>query len=233
MNQEAEILASWQLNAAAWSETIAGNGIESRALVTNDAIVKAILSCNPSSMLDLGCGEGWLLQAVAAAKPTTRFFGLDAIDALTRQAATNNPGASVATASYQDIINGYPLPLAGGFDLIVFNFSLFGNELVESLLTHLHTWLARGGNIIIQTLHPFNTANDHPYTSQWLPGSWKGFSENFRQPAPWYFRTLENWLATFGKTGYTLSNLREPLHPVTGRPASILFTLAPRAPIFP
>ncbi len=226
MTQETQILESWHLNADAWSQTIAEKAIESRVLVTNDAILDAIHSFQPANFLDLGCGEGWLLRAVSAASPGTRVFGLDAIPALVNHAAAQQAEAVVGAASYQDILSGYPSPLANGFDLIAFNFSLFGNELVEALLTHLGGWLAPGGKILIQTLHPYQAVGDHPYISQWLPGSWKGFSQAFQQPAPWFFRTFENWISLFTKTGYRLHELREPIHPHTQRPVSVIFVLS-------
>jgi len=51
---------------------VRGNQIESRALVTNQAIVDAVLSRSPSTVLDIGCGEGWLVRALSS-------HGIDAV----------------------------------------------------------------------------------------------------------------------------------------------------------
>lgn len=69
---------------------------------------------------------------------------------------------------------------------------------------------------------------DSPYRDGWREGSWAGCGPGFGEPAPWYFRTLESWCRLFTEAGFGLEGLREPLHPDTGQPASILFILAPR-----
>ena len=50
-----------------------------------------------------------------------------------------------------------------------------------------------------------------------------GFSSDFVDPAPWYFRTLESWIQLFMTSGLRLVELREPIHPQTQKPASVIF----------
>ncbi len=45
----------------------------------------------------------------------------------------------------------------------------------------------------------------------------------FTDPAPWYFRTLQSWVKLFSDVGMRLLEIREPPHPKTGKPASIIF----------
>jgi 2-polyprenyl-3-methyl-5-hydroxy-6-metoxy-1,4-benzoquinol methylase len=59
------LLRSWQHNAQAWIDAVRGGAIESRRQVTDQAILLAVLSRQPQRVLDLGCGEGWLLRALA------------------------------------------------------------------------------------------------------------------------------------------------------------------------
>ncbi|MEM6754398.1 MAG: class I SAM-dependent methyltransferase, partial [Cyanobacteria bacterium P01_C01_bin.38] len=59
---EKSVLDSWNNNASAWINTIENDQIESRKLVTNKAIVDAIVSYSPATILDIGCGEGWLTR---------------------------------------------------------------------------------------------------------------------------------------------------------------------------
>ena len=44
---------------------------------------------------------------------------------------------------------------------------------------------------------------------------------------PWYFRTLGSWVALLRAGGYALAELREPLHPETALPLSLLLTAEP------
>ncbi|MBA3466016.1 MAG: class I SAM-dependent methyltransferase, partial [Gemmatimonadaceae bacterium] len=83
--------------------------------------------------------------------------------------------------------------------------------------------LDRGGAFIVQTLHPVVAGGDLPYEDGWREGSWTGFSTEFTDPAPWYFRTLESWIRLFREGGLRVMELREPVHPVTRKPASVIF----------
>jgi hypothetical protein len=49
-----------------------------------------------------------------------------------------------------------------------------------------------------------------------LPGEW-------REPMPWYFRTLGSWTRVLTAAGYRILEIREPLYPDKGVPASIIF----------
>ena len=61
---DASIVDSWHKNASPWTDAVRGNQIESRALITNRAIIEAVLSRSPRTVLDIGCGEGWLVRAL-------------------------------------------------------------------------------------------------------------------------------------------------------------------------
>ena len=62
-----------------------------------------------------------------------------------------------------------------------------------------------------------------PYEDGWRHGSWAGFSDDFSDPAPWYFRTVESWKKLLVEAGFRLLEMREPIHPGTGKPASVIF----------
>jgi 2-polyprenyl-3-methyl-5-hydroxy-6-metoxy-1,4-benzoquinol methylase len=53
-------------NAPAWTQSVRGGRIESRVQITDKAIIDAIMARSPRTVLDIGCGEGWLARALAA-----------------------------------------------------------------------------------------------------------------------------------------------------------------------
>jgi 2-polyprenyl-3-methyl-5-hydroxy-6-metoxy-1,4-benzoquinol methylase len=214
---DARIVDSWRRNAAPWTAAVRENRIESRNLVTNRAIVDAVLSRSPRKVLDIGCGEGWLLRALA--EHGISGIGVDAVPALIDQAASAG-GGDFRVASYEEIANGL---LDVKVNAVVANFSLIGKDSVEGVIRRAPALLERDGALIIQTLHPLMATGDQPYEDGWRHGSWAGFSCDFSDPAPWYFRTVETWKSLITECGFASIEVREPLHPATGQPASIIF----------
>lgn len=217
---DSAILRSWQRNVDAWTDAVRGRQIESRCLVTDQAILDAIASRNARSLIDLGCGEGWLARAVAAAG--TRVVGIDAVAELVDKARAAGGGADYAVVAYEQLDSAGLEPA----EVVVCNFALLGEQSVQHVFGALPALLDPNGAFIVQTLHPVVACGDLPYRDGWRPGSWAGFDPRFVDPAPWYFRTLSSWLALFREHGFTLLELREPLHPHTAQPASIVFIAA-------
>jgi 2-polyprenyl-3-methyl-5-hydroxy-6-metoxy-1,4-benzoquinol methylase len=214
---DARIVDSWRKNASPWTTAVRENQIASRALVTNKAIVDAVLSRSPRTVLDIGCGEGWLARALA--EHGVSAFGVDVVPALIEQARKAG-GGEFRTSSYEDIAAGR---LDVIVDLVVANFSLIGKESVEGVIRRAPSLLNSGGSLVIQTLHPVASCGDESYADGWRTGSWAGFSEAFSDPAPWYFRTMESWETLLADSGFRIVETREPLHPETGKPASVIF----------
>jgi 2-polyprenyl-3-methyl-5-hydroxy-6-metoxy-1,4-benzoquinol methylase len=216
---EARILASWATNADAWTGAVRNREIESRVRATDAAIVAAVADRKPQTVLDLGCGEGWLAKALA--ERGHQVLGVDAIPALIAQADAAGSKAAFEVADYGQIIAS---GLGGRrFDVVVCNFALFGDESVAKLLARIPDLLAPDGSFIVQTLHPVVACGDAPYRDGWREGSWAGFSQAFSDPAPWYFRTLEAWVRMLVGAGLRLVEMREPVDPRTERPASVIF----------
>jgi len=214
---DAKIVDSWGKNASLWTTAVREGQIESRTLVTDQALIDAILSRAPHSVLDLGCGEGWLARVLAA--KGIDVVGVDVVPGLVEQARKAG-GGEFRVASYEEIAAG---KLQVCVDVSVCNFALLGKESVEGIFSATPALLNARGAFIVQTLHPLVACGDFPYQDGWREGSWAGFDSAFTDPAPWYFRTLESWIKLFVGSGLRLLEVREPLHPKTRKPASVIF----------
>lgn len=215
-DHEQQILDCWHQNAEPWVDAIGNQEIASRVLATNLAIENAILATQPASVIDVGCGEGWLVRRLLERGTAAR--GLDVVPALID--AAKRQGGEFAVASYEDIARGV---VDWRADTVSCNFALIGKESTERLLQGVAGLLKPGGHFIVQTLHPVEACGSLPYQDGWRQGSWDGFNQRFVNAAPWYFRTLESWRALFAACGLQLRSEHWPIHPRTGRPASVLF----------
>jgi SAM-dependent methyltransferase len=215
---DAKVIDSWQKNAEPWTRAVRAQEIASRRLVTDAAIVDAVMTTSPRSALDLGCGEGWLARALI--ERGVRVIGVDVVPGLIARAREATPGGDFRVASYEEIARG---ALDVRVNTVAANFSLIGAEAVDELIGAVPRLLEPGGALVIQTLHPAFNAGDR-YESGWRAGSWTGFSDAFVDPPPWYFRTIEDWIGLLVRSRLRLDGIREPIHPETGKPASIVFT---------
>ncbi|MGH8256093.1 MAG: class I SAM-dependent methyltransferase [Steroidobacteraceae bacterium] len=134
------------------------------------AIIDAVAARSPRSVLDVGCGEGWLARAPAVMG--THVLGIDAIPSLI-ECARRSGGGDCRVMSFEDVAAG---GLKCRVDAAVCNFSLLGNTSVRKLLAALPPLLNPGMNA----------------------------------------------------SGLAVSEILEPLHPDSQRPASIIFIAAQR-----
>ena len=201
VDKEQRVLAAWQANAAPWTRVVRAGSIASRREVTDAAIIAAVREHQPRSVLDIGCGEGWLLRALG--RRIARRLGVDAVPALidaaraagaghapmpghTASAGNTPDDAGVAcdvpeyTALDQPALEYAVLDyadLAAGalserFDVVVSNFALLGQTSVDQVFRAVPSLLAPGGVFIVQTLHPVIACGEQPYRDGWREGSW-------------------------------------------------------------
>ncbi len=212
-----QIIDSWEINARPWVTAVREGEIESRLLVTNKAIIDAVIETEPNTVLDAGCGEGWLVRELD--KLGVPSLGVDVVPELI-SVAQKKGGGRFKLISYENL--SYDT-LKERFDAVVCNFSLLGNESVIQMFEQVPDLLNEAGSFIVQTSHPVFGCGDEKYIDGWRKGSWCGFNEKFSHPAPWYFRTMESWKKLFTHHGFTLSKIVEPLNQKTNVVASILF----------
>jgi 2-polyprenyl-3-methyl-5-hydroxy-6-metoxy-1,4-benzoquinol methylase len=219
LDEAMRLLDSWHDNAAAWTAAVRSGAIESRRLATDAAILGAVQGRRPQKVLDLGCGEGWLVRALAEQGITA--LGVDGSAPLIEAAA--RAGGSFLRLSYAELIAA-PERCGAGFDLVVANFALF-EEKILPLLKTLRRIMTADGWLLVQTLHPL--AVGPPYQDGWRTEDFCGFGagtwgDGAWTPMPWYFRTLGSWVGVLREAGFALHGLREPAHPQERRPLSLL-----------
>ena len=219
-----QLIDSWRANAPAWASAVRSGSIASRRLATDAAILRAVRERSPARVLDAGCGEGWLVRALAA--DGIQVTGMDASAPLIELARAEGGGEFIL-CSYAEAIE-QPDRVGGPYDVVVLNFALF-EESPAPLLGALGTRLLPGGVLLIQTIHPWSDAGRGRYVDGWRTETFSGM-DGFVESMPWYFRTMTSWLELLRESGYRLERLREPAHPDTGEPLSLLLAAVPNRP---
>lgn len=221
---EGGIEASWDANAGAWTEAVRSGAIESRKAATDVAVRDAVLALAPERVLDVGCGEGWLARELTVRGCDV--LGIDGSPALVDSARARG-GGRFEVCRYEDLV-AEPRRVGGPFDAAVFNFALLGED-VAPLLRAVGGLLSESGSIVVQTVHPWAARGEEGYRDGWRTETFASLAGGvgFAAPMPWYFRTLESWLRELHRAGLVLTTLREPIHPGTGEPVSLLLTARP------
>ncbi|WP_445363456.1 class I SAM-dependent methyltransferase [Microbulbifer sp. ANSA003] len=213
-----QVLTCWHKNAHEWTKVVDNAAIPSRRLVTDAAIVSTIMAYRPASILDIGCGEGWLSRKLA--EQGIRVCGVDGVkDLVDVASARAGANESYRRLQYEEICAE---KLEQQFELIVCNFSLIGKESVEQLFSHARELMLPGGYFVIQTLHPHQACGNEPYRDGWRPGSWEGIEGDFEEAAPWYFRTLESWVQLFRDNSFAIEAIYEPRADSQPTPSSLI-----------
>jgi 2-polyprenyl-3-methyl-5-hydroxy-6-metoxy-1,4-benzoquinol methylase len=181
----------------------------------------AVTGRQPEHVLDLGCGEGWLLRALA--ERGIKAVGVDG-DATLVEAARAAGASPVHLASYEALVEA-KVNVGHDYDLICANFALLHQDIIP-LLAAMNALLVPGGTLVIQTLHPWTTAAGD-YQDGWREETFAGFEGQWR-PMPWYFRTLSSWFNALDMAGFRLVGLQEPQHPQSPVPQSLLLVAEQR-----
>jgi 2-polyprenyl-3-methyl-5-hydroxy-6-metoxy-1,4-benzoquinol methylase len=140
---DARIVESWGRNAGPWTAAVRERRIASRREATDRAIVDAIGSRSPRSVLDVGCGEGWLARELAARQ--IQVIGVEVVPTLI-EAARSAGGGDFCAMSYEEIAAG---KLKVSVDVVVCNFSLLGRESVVGVFAAVPSLLEPRGAFIV------------------------------------------------------------------------------------
>ena len=205
----------WEQNAKQWGQVIEAGVFKSRQ-VTNAAIIHEIQRYGFKTVLDVGCGEGWIGGALDSA--TTDYLGIDGSQALIEIARTKHQ-ARFQSVTYEQIATR-AWKATTKFAGVIFNFSLLEEDLTGLLRESSH-FLQAGGRMLIQTLHPCFALPE--YRNGWNHEDFKSSGIQFSGEMRWYGRTLGAWTQLFEQCGLAIEEIVEPMN--EGKPASIIFVL--------
>jgi 2-polyprenyl-3-methyl-5-hydroxy-6-metoxy-1,4-benzoquinol methylase len=222
-NTTAEKLPSrWDANASFWVQIIREHRDKYRNELTNPAMLQAIGQPDGWTVLDAGCGEGYLSRILA--KNGATVTGVDSSAKLIEAARTQSDNDAL-TVSF-DVASVDELPYVdNAFDLVVCNHLL--NDLYDPSkpISEFARVLRNNGRLIILMLHPcfYNKhAEREQATNGLIAASYfetrsieqvfevGGLTSPVANTA--WFRPLEFYTEQLRKSGFVITSLTEP-HP--------------------
>ncbi|MDH5228833.1 MAG: methyltransferase domain-containing protein [Gammaproteobacteria bacterium] len=215
--KDQHVIESWKRIASAWTQIIQSQQIESRAIATNQAIIDAVLSKQPKTLLDIGCGEGWLSRALT--QQGIDCLGIDAIAELIQHASQQEGRYQIISYEALDQFN-----FNEQFDVLVCNFSLLGKQSVENVFANAKRLLSPSGWLIVQTIHPATIQSIANNQDSWQIETWDILDNNSPQAIPWYARSMDSWETLFKQAGFKQLEISNIKHPNSQALLSVIFS---------
>jgi SAM-dependent methyltransferase len=134
------------------------------ALVANRGLGQPRSGATPLTMLDLGCGGGWLLAALHAAHPDWRLAGADASQAMLRETARATRSAAVLARATMPAA----LPFGPVFDVVGSFHDTLNHLPDDAALTA--TFQAVAAVLRPRGLFAFDVTNEEGFTAWWRRG---------------------------------------------------------------
>lgn len=223
----------WNKNAEAFTDLIAGQGTPHHRSILNPCIEELIGDIKGKTLLDAGCGEGYLSRYYA--RKGAIVTGIDLSERLIENAVrlTRDEGASV---EYEvDDICSMKSIQSETFEVVLSNLVLLNISCLDDAIHEFHRVLKEGGHLVFSIVHPafnfygpgawemgekdVNTGRrsglffkvDRYFEEIEYERYWKTREgENFPVPISFFHRTLETYLSSLFKSGFEIIEFREP-----------------------
>jgi len=148
-------LSTWKDNTAFWLQG------KMRHLVDLNEFMARLLDrelldrrSEDGTVVDVGCGEGWVLRSLRSRSQSCTYIGLDFNDAIISALKDRHADDPNVTFLLHDIEGPPPPTLLGRADLVVCCFSLFEMPRLEEAIASLASLLNRDGRILVLSIEP-------------------------------------------------------------------------------
>jgi ubiquinone/menaquinone biosynthesis C-methylase UbiE len=214
--------SSYSENADFWVKIIRERLDRYRSELTDRAVLEAIGPTDGLTVLDAGCGEGYLSRILAQDGAET--IGIDACPDLIKSAQELATDAGLAIDYHVGTVDDLPIR-DGQCDVVVCNHVLNDLQDIATPFREFARVIREGGRIVILMLHPcFYSANaersvNHRYPTPDEYFHLRTIEQQFKvagitSPAKvvMWFRPLEDYILQLHESGLYITSLSEP-HP--------------------
>lgn len=213
---------AYNANADFWTQIIREQRDKFRMELTNGAVLKAIGDVTGLTVLDAGCGEGYMSRTLA--EGGAKVTGIDFSDELIHAAQEHRLASELPVSFDVGDVNSLPYD-PGTFDLVLCNHLLNDLEDPSQAIREFSRVLSPQGRIVIMMLHPCfynkHSERDQSGNIQIASSYFQGRSatqhfvvDGITSPSPntAWIRPLEFYTQALQNSGFAITGLSEP-HP--------------------
>ena len=226
---EEQISQAWDKLADKWSFGYTEYGDINRQYIIDPAIFRLIGSVKGLSILDAGCGNGYLCRLLAT--KGAKMVGVDISKKFVKIARQKEKETPLGIVYHVGTLCRLSMFQAETFDMIISNLALMDVLDLEKAIKELHRVLKKKGRLIFSIMHPcFSSSPVHgwvrtPQDSQrkedWI--YWKVDRYFDRSMEIWQFfdwpytysfhRPLSDYIKILIRNGLTITDFEEPVPP--------------------
>jgi ubiquinone/menaquinone biosynthesis C-methylase UbiE len=222
-----QISQAWDKLADKWSSSYMEYGDFNRQYIIDPAIFRLIGTVKGLSILDAGCGGGYLCRLLA--KKGAKMIGVDISKRFIEIAKQKDKEAPLGIAYYPGTLSNLSIFKNEAFDMVISNLALMDVLDLKKAITELFRVLKEKGKLIFSIMHPcFSSPPVHgwvriPQDSQrkedwiyWKVDRYFDRSMEIWQYRDWpstfsFHRPLSDYIKMLMESGFTITDFEEPI----------------------
>lgn len=209
----------WERNAEFWIRIIRERLDPFRTEITDAAVLRALAPKAGETILDAGCGEGYLTRRLAGRGAVT--VGVDRSTRLVGAAVAAGRQANGCAHFLRGDLRALPLT-AGRFDAVLCNHSLNELRSLEPAFAEFARLLKPGGRLVVLLLHPcfyggrdgrgrrVDLDSERYFAPRRVEQSFNVSGLISPAPTVIWLRPLESYFALLTGAGFSVDGLWEP-----------------------
>ena len=148
-------LVTWRANTAFWLEGRMRH-IHDLSEHATDVLSGEVdrLGVRSGTLIDVGCGEAWLLRILRSQSSEWRYIGLDFNDLLIAELKVRHAQDHKVQFLTHDIEHPVQADLRDAADVVVCSFSLFEVPRLEAAMSTIASLVRAGGGVVIFSIEP-------------------------------------------------------------------------------
>jgi len=224
---EKQISEAWNKLADRWSNSYTEYGDTNRRFIIDPAIFRLLGSVKNLSILDAGCGNGYLCRLLA--KKDAKVTGVDISKRFIQIAKQKEKEAPLGITYHVLTLCDLSTFQDETFDIVISNLALMDVHNLEKAVKELHNVLKKNGKLVFSIMHPcfssppvrgwVRTPQDSNRKEDWI--YWKVDRYFDRSMEIWQYldwphtysfhHTLSDYFKSLIRNGFTVTDFEEPV----------------------